>query len=268
MFPSEELVRGAPGCSRLAARADIGYTALVTTHREAGSVKIEDWNVIDEDRAILWREYSYAKGARATTLVFRGEDGLVVVSPGVKTSARAFDALAELGPVRALIANNRFHHLGQREWRARFPDAESYCPPGAVATLAKRAAGIPFRPLSELTLPRYAHAAPAPGFRSGEALMSVDSKHGAVWYTGDLVINLLKAPPPPLGWLFTMTGSAPGLRLFKPATWVLVNDKKELRSWMLAQLDEHPPGFVVPGHGPAIGASDLAEQTRAQIRRL
>src|SRR5687768_8082592 len=46
------------------------------------SMQIEGWNVIDEGATVLWREYSFTKGATATTLVFRGVDGLVVVSPG------------------------------------------------------------------------------------------------------------------------------------------------------------------------------------------
>lgn len=33
------------------------------------------------ERAVLWREYQFGKSAYATTLVFRGTDGLVVVSP-------------------------------------------------------------------------------------------------------------------------------------------------------------------------------------------
>lgn len=69
-------------------------------------MQIEGWNVIDRDAAILWREYPFTKGAYATTLVFRGADGLVVVSPGTKLDARAYDALADLGEVRALVANN------------------------------------------------------------------------------------------------------------------------------------------------------------------
>ncbi|WP_263451539.1 hypothetical protein [Hyalangium gracile] len=39
---------------------------------------LRGWNVIDEERAVLWREYQFNKGAYATTLVFRGTDGLVV----------------------------------------------------------------------------------------------------------------------------------------------------------------------------------------------
>lgn len=231
-------------------------------------MQIEGWNVIDKDAAILWREYPFAKGAFATTLVFRGADGLVVVSPGTKLDARAYDALGDFGKVRALVANNTFHHMGQKDWRARFPEAESYCPPGAVAALEKKVAGVRFRPMSDLALPGHARWEDVPGFKTGETILRVDAKKGPVWYAGDLLANIQQRPPAPVGWLFSLTDSAPGFKLFKLAVWMLVKDKKAVRDWMLARLDKDPPAVVVPAHGPVFEASDAAEQARAQVRRL
>jgi len=231
-------------------------------------VKLEGWNVIDPDAAILWREYSFSKRGRATMLAFRGVDGLVVVSPGSNLEPRVYYALGEFGPVRALIANNTFHHLGQKAWREHFPEAESYCPPGAVATLQKKVPGVTFRPLSELALPPHVHWEDPPGFKSGEAILEIDSRRGPVWYTGDLLVNLQQLPPPPLRWLFTMTRSGPGFRLFRLAVTLFVKDKAALRDWMLARLEKYPPAVVVPAHGVAFEASDALEQARAQIQRL
>jgi glyoxylase-like metal-dependent hydrolase (beta-lactamase superfamily II) len=231
-------------------------------------VQLEGWNVIDSDAAVLWREYSFSKGAYATMFVFRGTDGLVVVSPGSRMDPRALDALAELGRVRALVANNAFHHMGQKEWRARFPDAESYCPPGAVAALNKKAPGVPFRPLTELALPPNARWEDVPGYKTGETILRVDAKRGPVWYTGDLLTNIQRTPGPPLSWLFSLTDSAPGFRLFRLGVWVFIKDKKAVRQWMLNRLEKEPPAIVIPAHGPAVDASDVAEQARVQIRKL
>ena len=94
------------------------------------------WQVLDEDAGVLWREYRFSGKARATTLVCRGTDGgLIVVSPGTGLSAMEYDALKDFGEVRALIANNTYHHLGQQPWRAHFKDALSYAPPRAVEAL-------------------------------------------------------------------------------------------------------------------------------------
>jgi hypothetical protein len=232
------------------------------------TVQLEGWNVVDQDAAILWREYSFSKGAYATTLVFRGADGLVVVSPSMKLEARAYDALADLGKVRALIANNTFHHGGQKEWRERFPEAESYCPPAAVATLEKKVPGVTFRSLSELALPGHARWEDPPGFKTGEAILSVDAKRGPVWYTGDLLTNIQRTPGPPFSWLFSLTDSGPGFRLFRLGVWLMVKDKKAVREWMLSRLDKDPPAVVVPAHGPALETDDVASLARTQIQKL
>jgi glyoxylase-like metal-dependent hydrolase (beta-lactamase superfamily II) len=231
-------------------------------------MQLEGWNVIDEKAGVLWREYVFSKGAYATTLVFRGADGLVVVSPGTGLDARAYDALREVGEVRALIANNPFHHMGQPVWRARFPDAVSYCPPGAVKALDKRASGVSFRPLDALALPEHVRWEDLPGFKTGEAILSVGTGKGSVWYSGDLLTNIQRTPGPPFSWLFSWTDSAPGFRLFKPAVWLSVKDKKALREWTLRRLAEDPPAVVVPAHGPPVDTGDVAALAKAQIERL
>lgn len=231
-------------------------------------MQLDGWNVIDEEAGVLWREYAFTKGATATTMVFRGVDGLVVVSPGTGLGARDYDALSELGEVRALVANNALHHLGQAAWRSRFPDAESYCPAGAVTTLEKKLAGARYRPLSELVLPSHVRCDDAPGFKKGETIVSVGTPRGSVWYTGDLLTNMQGVPRPPLRWLFTATDSAPGFRLFKLAVWLLVKNRKVVRDWSLARVAEDPPSIVVPAHGPPFESGEVAAEARAQLERL
>ena len=227
------------------------------------------WNVLDADAGVLWREYRFSGKALATTLVFRGADGgLVVVSPGTGLAAADYDALKEFGEVRALVANNSFHHMGQGPWRERFREARSYCPPGAVEALGKKVQGTSFRPLSELALPAHVRWEDPPGFKTGEAILSVGTKRGAVWFSGDLLTNLESLPPPPVRWLFTWTGSAPGFRLFRPAVWLMVKDRKAVRDWALSRLSQDPPAIVVPGHGKPVDAADVVEQARAQLERL
>ena len=231
-------------------------------------MQVEGFKVIDEDALVLYREYAFTKGASATTLVFRGKDGLVVVSPSSGVTARELDALAEHGEVSALIANNGYHHLGQAAWRERFPNAVSYAPAATLPRLRKKSSGIPYRALSELALPAHVRCEETAGFKGGDAFLSIRTKRGNVWYTGDLVTNIQSLPPPPVRWLFSWTDSAPGLRLFRPAVWLLIRDKKEVRAWMLERLASDPPSIVVPAHGPPCEAADVVALTRLQLERL
>lgn len=233
------------------------------------AMQVEGWNAIETGAGPMWwREYGFTKGAWATMLAFRGTDGLVVLSPGNGVESRALDALAELGDVRALVATNAYHHLGQPEWRKRFPNAESYAPPGALPRLAKKAASVPFRSLAELALPAGVRWEDAPGFSIGETIVRFDSPEGVVWYSGDLLTNIVRMPGPPASWLMKLTGSAPGFRLFKLGTWLFVKDKKAVREWALERLAKEPPIAIVPAHGPAIDGGDLAERALAELRRL
>lgn len=231
-------------------------------------MKSEGWSVIDEDARVLYQEYEFSGRARATTLVFRGEDGLVVVSPGRAMPPRELDALAELGEVRALVANNAYHHLGQGEWRRRFPNAVSYAPGASIPRLGKQAKGIPFQPLETLALPGHVRCEVPAGMKAGETLLRIGTAKGPVWYMGDLVANMQSLPPPPMRWLFTLTDSAPGLKLFKLAVWMLVSDRRATKDFALSRLAEDAPKVLVPAHGPAFDASDLAERLRAQLERL
>lgn len=227
------------------------------------------WKVIDADAGVLWREYRFSGKALATTLVFRGTDGgLVVVSPGTGLAAADYDALREFGEVRALVASNTFHHLGQRPWRQHFKDAQSYAPPRAVQALDRKVQGVKFRSLTELPLPAHVRWEDPPGFKTGEALLSVGTRRGSVWYSGDLLTNITRLPPPPVRWLFTWTGSAPGFRRFLPAIWLLVNDRRAVREWALARLAQDPPAVVVPAHGRPVEGTDVAAQTKEQLERL
>ncbi|MBK8257982.1 MAG: MBL fold metallo-hydrolase [Polyangiaceae bacterium] len=230
-------------------------------------MKLAGWNFVDENASILWRSYHFTKDAQATTLVFRGTDGLVVVSPATGLESRDYDALKEVGEVRALIANNSFHHMGQADWRKRFPNAESYCPPGSIERLAKKAPGIPFKSLSELKLPPTVHWEDPPGFKTGEALLSVKGSNGYVWFTGDLLTNIEKAPGV-FGMMMKWLDAAPGFKLFKPGVWMFVKDKKVVREWTLDRLTKEPPTVVVTAHGPPVDSADVAELAKKQLERL
>ncbi len=70
-------------------------------------------------------------GAR-TTVVRRGDGGVVVLSPGPLGDDDA-GAIAALGPVQAVVAPNLLHHLFLARALARFPGARLYAPAALAA---------------------------------------------------------------------------------------------------------------------------------------
>jgi hypothetical protein len=63
------------------------------------------------------------------TVVQLGDGSLMLHSPIPPSDALAAE-LDTLGPVRHLVAPNRYHHLFLRHWLERYPDARTYAAPG------------------------------------------------------------------------------------------------------------------------------------------
>ena len=64
--------------------------------------------------------------------VLRTGAGLLVHSP-IAPGGGLAEAVAALGPVRWIVAPNRFHHLWAGEFAAAFPEAELFLAPGLAA---------------------------------------------------------------------------------------------------------------------------------------
>lgn len=227
------------------------------------------WKILDRDAGVLLREYSFMPGAVATTLVFRGRgDGLVVVSPSSRTDPLALDELSEHGKVVALVANNAMHHLGQPEWRARFPEARSFAPANAIARISKKHPTLPaFEPLEAAAtlLGEAATIVDAPGFKAGNAFVTVRGARGTYWYPSDLIANIDALPSNLVFRLaMSLTDSAPGYKLFRPAVWLQVGDKPRVRAFVEQALGAlATPLTVVPAHGAPVSGDDLVARTRA-----
>jgi hypothetical protein len=226
------------------------------------------WIVLDRDRVVLHRQYTFGGGV-ATTFVFRGkDDGLVVISPASGVDEAAMDALRDYGQVVALVANNNLHWLGQTAWRKHFRDAKSYAPAAALARLTKKT-GLAFEPLANL-IPLLGDATlPEPTGLPGNAMAFVPTKSGTYWFASDILANIPALPP---GFVFktlmSMTDSAPGYKLFRPSVWLQVKDKKGLADWFDKALAETPPTTLVPAHGAPVHMPDLVEATRALVAKL
>jgi hypothetical protein len=67
-------------------------------------------------------------GSRMT--VIRLADGGLWVHSPLRLTPQAREAVDALGPVRFLVAPNRFHHLSIGDWMAAYPEARGYAAPG------------------------------------------------------------------------------------------------------------------------------------------
>lgn len=226
------------------------------------------WTVIDRARGVLARTYRFGKQGTSWCFVARLADGgLMVVSPASGLDEAAYAELAEFGEVRALVANNGFHYLGQAAWQARFPAAVAYAPPDAMARIAKKAPTLGrFRPLGELVTGADVGIRVVERTKAGECWCWVRLDGGWAWFASDTLVNLPSLPPSlPVRLLFKWTGSAPGFRVFNLALKVLIRDKPALLRQLRADLAAHPPTVMVPAHGDLVLGAEAATRAEAAI---
>ena len=70
---------------------------------------LRGWHVIDNERAVLWREYNFSKTATATTMVFRGTDGFNYVVKGNSWQDGFSRITADVRRVFAITVLGRSH---------------------------------------------------------------------------------------------------------------------------------------------------------------
>jgi glyoxylase-like metal-dependent hydrolase (beta-lactamase superfamily II) len=183
----------------------------------------------------------------------------------MKPPPAALDVLAAQGGVSALIAPNAFHHLGQAAWRARFPDAISYAPAGALPRLRKKAPEVPFQPVDELTrkLPPNVAVLQPEGMKAPDLFVRATSGGRTVWFTGDLVSNTTAADIGlPARLIFGLLGGGSGFRFNRVPAIVYVKDRKAWFDSVRAAFEQAPPSVVMPGHGDPV-RDDAAARSRA-----
>lgn len=229
------------------------------------------WQVLDEATGTLVYNYAFAPGASSNAFATRMPDGrMMVLSPPSRVDEGVFADVQDFGDVGALVVTNGFHHLGQREWRDRFPDAIAYAAPEAAARVAKKnpAAGT-FTPLAELQplLGGAATVRELDNTKCGELWAHVETSDGRVWFTSDVLANMPSVPKPLLlKLLFKWSGSAPGYRPFHLALQFIVKNRRETLRQLAEETAAAPPTVMVPAHGRILDDATVAQQTEDLLR--
>jgi hypothetical protein len=226
-------------------------------------ISSDSWTVIDEDAGVLSRSYSFGPATANTVVVRLGEGRLLVVSPGRKLPASAFEELAEHGKVVAMLAPNGFHYLGMSEWVERFPEARLFATQAAARRINKRQPSRRFEPIDAIDehLPDHVHVNAPPAMKDPDVFVRVDTDAGAVWFSNDVLGNMAALPDHWLfRFLFKVTRSGPGFSVNRLALKFL-GPKPAFREFIVRQMKEHPPRILVPGHGAALTGDDLGKRT-------
>jgi hypothetical protein len=208
-------------------------------------------------------EYSFGRG-RARTFAALGPEGWLVVSPPAALDSADVASLEARGPIAALVAPNAFHHMGMSTWHKRFPAAKLFAPAQSIARVQKQAGISGLSPMGDakpfcgvalelLDMPHY---------RTGEALVRLQTDAGWVWHVTDVIFNFPKLPDSIVAKLLfsVLSDSAPGFKLGAPAAWLMMRDKRAVYRWLKDLAEREPPVRIVPSHGPDVVLDAPARQ--------
>jgi hypothetical protein len=137
------------------------------------------------------RFLSIEMGTRMT--VVRLADGSLFVNSAVRLDAETRGALDALGPVRAVVAPNKYHHLYVGDYLAAYPEAQVYAAPGLpVKRRDVRSHGV----LTDEAPPEWAGQIDQLVFRALSVTNDVVFCHrrSRTLIVADLVFNMRQAP--------------------------------------------------------------------------
>lgn len=224
------------------------------------------WFILDRDAGVLAYTYSFGSATANAFAARYDGDKLLVLSPPCGLSQGAFADLEDFGTVESVVATNGFHHLGQAEWKKRYPSASFYASPAAAKRIRKKnpEAGD-FLPLSQLIqrLNGAVGVIDAPADKCGETWAYAKAAKGYAWYASDTLANMPRLPKAlPFKLVMKLTKSAPGYRVFNLALKFIVSDKRALLRALQEALRSRPVSIMVPAHGRILAHEGLAEDTQ------
>jgi hypothetical protein len=227
------------------------------------------WSILDRDSAVLSYAYRVGAGSSNSFVARYHGDKLLVLSPPCGLSEGAFADLESFGTVESVVANNGFHHLGQAEWKKRYPSATFYASTAAAKRIKKKnpEAGD-FAPLWKLDqkLGGDVGVIEAPADKCGETWAYAKTARGYAWYASDTLANMAKLPKAlPFKLVMKLTKSAPGYRVFRLALKFIASDTERVLRAMQEALRTRPVAIMVPAHGDILAHDGLAEETQRLI---
>lgn len=235
-------------------------------------IAVKGWTTLTEQPLVMVREYSFGAGKANALVVGLPEQRLLIMSPPIGLSVEELRELNAVGTVVALLETNGAHHMGLGASLAAFPSAKSYAALRAAERIRKKGKDygqlLPLDQLSPLLGDKVA-VLEVEGDKIGDALVRVQTERGTLLYAGDYIANFPELPKAFVPkWLFKLTDSAPGLKVFSIFFKFFVKDRVRARDYLIREVQAHPPAIVTPAHGDVIERADLGPTLISLLQRV
>jgi len=180
------------------------------------------------------------------------EQEWVVVSPGKSMLAAWPDVCPHADCQLSIIMPNSYHYMGVEAWLERYPNAKLYASKKAIKRLNRKGVkDVIALEHKAPSLPDNFEVLVPPGHRGGDVWLSRrDAQQGGLWITCDSFQNYERYSNQPVArTLQKMLDTAPGLKVSQFVKWLLLDDKRDFKRWVLKQLQQDKPTTLIPSHG-------------------
>jgi hypothetical protein len=193
-------------------------------------------------------------------------DGGVLVHSPTWCGDGTFEAVEQLGPVRAILAPNHFHHVFLARFRERYPAAIVVATAQARKRLERKGHGG-LRDIVELSpwLPDGARVVACEHMKTGEAWLVWPAPGGPALVVCDGFFHVTRPVRGFRGWMLRRMKIAPELSFGWTTKNLALTDASAFKAWVTGFLDEVAPRWLVPSHGAVIEDETIASRIRTLL---
>jgi len=231
------------------------------------------WHAVDFHPEIQFGQYIVPNFVSNSVAIQVGEQEFVIVSPGEPLLSDWPVEQRTPNTILHIIMPNSFHYMGVEKWQKAFPKHKLYASKKAIPDLVKK--GVVSSETDILALENKQPPLPEtysilfpPGHRGSDVWLKKQNSQSeaSLWITCDSFLNYERMSNQPIAKAMQkLLGAAPGLKISQVIKWLLLDNKKSFKSWVLKQLARDKPTTLIPGHGEMAHDENLEEKLRALV---
>ena len=196
----------------------------------------------------------------------------ILISPGASLLKSWPDELKNANCKIHIIMPNAWHFLGVKAWQEAFENIVLYASAQAKDKLIEKGAFTPSDNIQVLQdqqppLPEGYGLLFPPGHRAGDVWLTKHvGKDNSTWITCDSFLNYERLSNQPVArTMQKLLGAAPGLKMSMVIKWLILNDKKAFKEWVLKQLEIDKPTTLIPSHGEVAQDENLKDKIKSMV---
>ena len=209
------------------------------------------WHNLAAHPEIYYGQYVVPNFVSNSIAIKHSEKEFTLISPG-KSLLNSWPTESSGVDIKInIIMPNGFHFMGVEAWQEQFPNTLLYASEKAIPRLNSNGLSniLPLE-IQQPTLPEGYQILFPPGHRGGDVWLSKQSAAGGIWITCDSFLNYERYSRQPIAkTLQKILGAAPGLKMSQVVKWFILDDRKQFKKWVLAQLVMDKPVTLMPSHG-------------------